>query len=164
MYTIHRKGNTNGLQIYEEMVTFTLKKNALKSTLYWYHFSSLRWTKTHNSGNNLQELQGNKHLKCSWLTRELPPLWRTTRKKYLLKPQQHSPPAHQYHLQKLSLHTGVIHGLACARGACHLPLQGLDRVLLAAAALQHPLWKPRVESRNEALYALGKRTRQIFTE
>ena len=42
--------------------------------LYWYHFSSLRWTKTHNSGNNLQELQGNKHLKCSWLTRELPPL------------------------------------------------------------------------------------------
>ena len=42
MYTIHRKGNTNGLQIYEEMVTFTLKKNALKITLYWYHFSSIR--------------------------------------------------------------------------------------------------------------------------
>lgn len=73
MYTIHRKGNTNGLQIYEEMVTFTLKKNALKITLYWYHFSSLRQTKIHNFGNNLQELQGNKHLKCSWLKRKLPP-------------------------------------------------------------------------------------------
>lgn len=37
---------------------------------------------------------------------------------------------HQYHLQKLSPHTGVIHELARARGTCHLPRQGLNCVLL----------------------------------
>ena len=52
------------------------------------------------------------------------------RRKYLSNHNNIHPLAHQYHLQKLSLHTGVIHGLARARGACHLPLQGLDRVLL----------------------------------
>lgn len=89
MYTIRRKGNTNGLQIYEEIVTFTLKKNAVKITLYWYHFLSIRWTKIHNFGNNLQELQGNKHLKLQAATNLYEGQYR---RKYLSKLQKHSPP------------------------------------------------------------------------
>lgn len=79
-----------------------------------------RWTKIHNFGSNLQELQrGNKHLKLC----KLPPTFmkdNTERRNYLSKLQKHSPLDHQYHLQKLSPHTGVIYTpeLASAEALC----------------------------------------------
>ena len=50
----------------------------------------------------------------------------------------------------------VNYKLALAIGTCHLPLQGLNQVLLQLLTFRTPWKEFRVENRNEALCALGK--------
>ena len=53
-------------------------------------------------------------------------------------------------------HWTVSYNLALAMGTCHLPLQWLNHVLLQLLTFNTPSKEFRVESRNEALCALGK--------
>ena len=58
----------------------------------------------------------------------------------------------------------VDYKLGPAVGRCHLPLQGLGRVLLQLLTFNTPWKEFRVKSRNEAVCAPGKLVGQVFQQ
>ena len=56
----------------------------------------------------------------------------------------------------------VNHRLALVMSTCHLPGQGSDHVLLKLLTSNNPLKEFRVESRKEALRALGELAGQVL--
>ena len=62
------------------------------------------------------------------------------------------------------IQAAVNHRSALVVSTRHLPVPGSNHVLLKLLTSNNPLKEFRVESRNEALCALGKLTGQVFRE
>ena len=144
---------------------FTLKKNSTKITLYWYHFPSIDGPKSTALETICRSYREISISNCSWLKCKLPLTFtKDNTEGSISKLQKHSPSGPPIPF------TETVSAYWCHPqiGTCHRCLPStsirIKSCSATAADLQHPLRKPRVESRNEALCARGKLTRQIFRE